>query len=97
MTIKKHKLPTGMLILVLIGMTACASITPQKGIAEINRENQKSLGIVTARLDNRDLGSTLAEIKTTLTQKLSLPAGYTLEYGGAYKEQQQAFKRPKEL
>jgi len=29
MTIKKHKLPTGMLILVLIGMTACASIIPQ--------------------------------------------------------------------
>ena len=29
MTIKIHKLPTGMLILVLIGMTACASIIPQ--------------------------------------------------------------------
>ena len=75
-----------------VPINTVASITPQKGIAEINRENQKSLGIVTARLDNRDLGSTLAEIKTTLIQKLSLPAGYTLEYGGAYKEQQQAFK-----
>ena len=75
-----------------VHINTVATITPQKGIAEINRENQKSLGIVTARLDNRDLGSTLAEIKTTLTQKLSLPAGYTLEYGGAYKEQQQAFK-----
>jgi len=73
-------------------ISTLASITTEKGIAEINRENQKSLGIITARLDNRDLGSTLAEIKSTLTQNLSLPSGYTIEYGGAYKEQQQAFK-----
>ena len=29
MTIKNHKLPTGILILILLGMTACASIIPQ--------------------------------------------------------------------
>ena len=29
MTIKKHKLPMGILILLLIGMTACASMVPQ--------------------------------------------------------------------
>ena len=29
MAIKKHKLPMGILILLLIGMTACASMVPQ--------------------------------------------------------------------
>ncbi len=69
-----------------------ATINTEKGVAEINRENQKSMGVITARLDKRDLGSTLSEIQNTLTKNLSLPSGYTIEYGGAYKEQQQAFK-----
>ncbi|MCM4157940.1 efflux RND transporter permease subunit [Gramella sp. AN32] len=69
-----------------------ATINTEKGVAEINRENQKSMGVITARLDNRDLGSTLKEIQSTLGKNLSLPAGYTIAYGGAYQEQQQAFK-----
>lgn len=75
-----------------VPINTVATITTEKGVAEINRENHKSMGVITARLDNRDLGSTLGEIQTTLTQNLSLPAGYTIEYGGAYQEQQQAFK-----
>ncbi|MAL60173.1 MAG: acriflavine resistance protein B [Flavobacteriaceae bacterium] len=69
-----------------------ASIEMGKGVAEINRENQKSMGVITARLNNRDLGSTLKDIQSHLTKNLSLPAGYTIEYGGAYQEQQKAFK-----
>ena len=44
MTIKIHKLPTGMLILVLIGMAACASIIPQnfyeKKTTKVNVKNE---------------------------------------------------------
>ena len=69
-----------------------ATIEMGKGVAEINRENQKSMGVITARLNNRDLGSTLKDIQSHLTKNLSLPAGYSIEYGGAYKEQQKAFK-----
>ena len=69
-----------------------ATIKIGKGVAEINRENQKSMGVITARLNNRDLGSTLKDIQSHLTKNLSLPAGYSIEYGGAYKEQQKAFK-----
>uniref|UniRef100_UPI004048A0F5 efflux RND transporter permease subunit n=1 Tax=Mariniflexile sp. TaxID=1979402 RepID=UPI004048A0F5 len=69
-----------------------AIIEMGKGVAEINRESQKSMGVITARLNNRDLGSTLKDIQSHLTKNLSLPAGYSIEYGGAYKEQQKAFK-----
>ena len=47
---------------------------------------------VTARLDNRDLGSAMAEIKQKLTQQVPLPPGYFIQYGGSYAEQQQSFQ-----
>lgn len=75
-----------------IPINQVATIEMGKGVAEINRENQKSMGVITARLNNRDLGSTLKDIQSQLTKNLSLPAGYTIEYGGAYQEQQKAFK-----
>jgi Cu/Ag efflux pump CusA len=69
-----------------------ATVSVGHGVAEINRENQKSMAVVTARLNDRDLGSTLSDIQTELSKTLSMPPGYHLEYGGEYKEQQQAFK-----
>ncbi|CAN5604190.1 efflux RND transporter permease subunit [soil metagenome] len=72
-------------------ISTVATIRLEKGVAEIERENQKMIGVVTARLDNRDLGSTLKEIQQNMQQKLSLPQGYHVEYGGSYAEQQKAF------
>ena len=44
MTTENYKLPTGILILVLIGMTACAQIIPQsfyeKKAAKVNVKNE---------------------------------------------------------
>ncbi|MEM8522775.1 multidrug efflux pump subunit AcrB [Flavobacterium sp. PL12] len=62
------------------------------GEIEQLRENLKSTVVLTARLDNRDLGSAISEIKQKLNSNLTLPKGYTIDYGGAYSEQQQSFK-----
>jgi CzcA family heavy metal efflux pump len=62
-----------------------------KGVAEIERENLKMMVIVSARLNNRDLGSVLKEIQQKIKTELVLPFGYNIEYGGAYSEQQKAF------
>ncbi len=69
-----------------------ANINVTKGVAEIDRENLKEMVAVTARLNNIDLGTALTEIQNTLQKKLVLPKGYQIIYGGAYAEQQQAFK-----
>ncbi len=61
------------------------------GIAEIERENLKPMVAVTARLNNRDLGSTLADIQKNISQKIILPTGYQIVYGGSYADQQKAF------
>jgi multidrug efflux pump subunit AcrB len=49
------------------------------------------MGVVTGRLENRDLGSTMKEIKQKVAAEVNLPQGYHVEYGGAYREQQQSF------
>jgi len=50
------------------------------------------MGEVTARLENRDLGSVIRDIQKTVTSEVALPQGYHIEYGGAYADQQQSFK-----
>lgn len=62
------------------------------GDAEINRENLQSVGLITGRLDSRDLGSVMADIQKEVQSKVNFPNGYHVEYGGAYAEQQQSFK-----
>ena len=50
------------------------------------------MGEVTARLENRDLGSVMKDIQKNISSEVSLPQGYHIEYGGAFAEQQQSFK-----
>ncbi|MDE3059259.1 MAG: efflux RND transporter permease subunit, partial [Bacteroidota bacterium] len=61
------------------------------GVAEVDRENLKPMYDVVARLNNRDLGSTLKDIQSTIQRRLKLPPGYEIVYAGSYEEQQQAF------
>ena len=68
-----------------------AKITPEAGSAEIERENLQSMIPVTARLNNRDLGSVMTELQQDIKSKVNLPQGYHISYGGAYEEQQQSF------
>jgi Cu/Ag efflux pump CusA len=47
--------------------------------------------VVTGRLDNKDLGTVMQNIKRNLVTVI-LPSGYYIDYAGAYKDQQQSFK-----
>ena len=76
----------------LIPITNLATVQVNKGDAEIQRENLQSMGVITGRLENRDLGSTMKEIQQKVASQVVLPQGYHIEYGGAYAEQQQSFR-----
>ena len=69
-----------------------ATVKINGGDAEIERQNLQSMGVITARLENRDLGSVIKDIQKAITSSIVLPKGYHIEYGGAYAEQQQSFK-----
>ena len=75
----------------LKSIVSLADVVPDSGQAEIQREDLQNIGAVEARLDNRDLGSAMKEIQQKVSQKISLPQGYSIEYGGAYADQQQSF------
>jgi CzcA family heavy metal efflux pump len=68
-----------------------AAIRIEEGVAEITRENLKSVSIVTARLNGRDLGSGMKEIQAMINKDVFLPPGYHIEYGGEYADQQKSF------
>ncbi|MEP7268060.1 MAG: efflux RND transporter permease subunit [Saprospiraceae bacterium] len=73
-------------------ITELATVKINSGDAEIERQNLQSMGVITGRLDNRDLGSVIKEIQSKIKSSIHLPQGYHIEYGGAYAEQQQSFK-----
>ncbi|MBI1874408.1 MAG: efflux RND transporter permease subunit [Acidobacteria bacterium] len=66
---------------------------PQRSTGQtvLTRENLRQMALVTARLEDRDLGSAVVEITSKLRQ-LRLPVGYTWEVGGQYLAQRQAFR-----
>lgn len=76
----------------MIPINQLATVSINSGEAEINRENLQSMGVITARMENTDLGTVMAGIKKNIHDKVALPQGYTVEYGGDYAQQQQTFK-----
>ena len=69
-----------------------ATVRVTAGDAELQRENLQAMTAVTARLDGRDLGGAMAEIRQKLDKQVPLPPGYFIQYGGSYAEQQQSFR-----
>ncbi len=64
----------------------------QSGEVIESRENIKPVIILTTRLENKDLGTAISDLQREFAKKIHLPPTYSIEYGGAYAEQQQSFK-----
>jgi CzcA family heavy metal efflux pump len=69
-----------------------ANVELSAGDPDITREDLKSNVVITARLDNRDLGSAISEIKAGIGKNLPLPPGSYIVFGGTYAEQQSSFR-----
>lgn len=69
-----------------------AEVRLKAGEAEIERENLQMMGVVTGRLEGRDLGSVMRDVQQEVRAKVQLPAGYHIQYGGAFADQQQSFQ-----
>jgi CzcA family heavy metal efflux pump len=68
-----------------------AKLSVVTGQPEITREDLKQMVSVTAR-SNRDLGSTIRDVKAALDAPGVLPAGMRYRLGGLYEQQQIAFQ-----
>tara|TARA_R110002095_G_scaffold198893_1_gene178525 strand:- start:331 stop:1914 length:1584 start_codon:yes stop_codon:yes gene_type:complete len=70
-----------------------ATIKELVGPNQINRESGKRNVVVTANVDDRDLGSFIKEAQQLMRDQLVLPSGYWLDYGGTFKQLQSASQR----
>jgi nickel/cobalt tolerance cation efflux system protein len=60
------------------------------GANVVNRENVSRLIVVSANVANRDLGSVVGDIQAQIQQKVQLPNGYFIQYGGQFESEQRA-------
>jgi multidrug efflux pump subunit AcrB len=75
----------------IIPLEALASVSAARGQNELLRENQRLMVVLTARLESRDLGSVISDVKRVLAG-YKFPIGYTYEIGGQYENQQSSFR-----
>src|SRR5213082_1605321 len=62
----------------LFRLVQVADIQYEKGQTEISRENLRQNVAVTGRLEGKDLGTAITEIKSQLAKDIKLPAGMTI-------------------
>jgi heavy metal efflux system protein len=70
-----------------------ARVDARRSTEVINRENGQRRIVVMSNVRGRDLGSFVAEVRSKLAQELQLPAGYFVEYGGQFENQERATRR----
>jgi len=75
----------------IIKLSQVADVEETPGQLEMHREDLRQNVAITARLEGRDLGSAMAEIRERLSRDTSLPPG-SIEYGGLFQQQQEAFR-----
>lgn len=76
-----------------IPLNQIAQVVFRDGPAQISREDGKRRIFVGFNVRNRDVASTVKEIQQLLNQKLKLPPGYFITYGGEFKNFEQAKNR----
>ncbi len=75
----------------VVPLQSLATIKQERGQNELLRENQRLMVVLTARLENRDLGGAITDVKKILAG-YKFPVGYTYEIGGQYESQQSSFR-----
>lgn len=73
-----------------IPLIAVADVVSSMGPNTINRENVKRKIVISANTSGRDLRSVVNDIQALIDQKIQLPEGYHIEYGGQFESEQAA-------
>jgi len=77
----------------LIPLSQLATLTKEEGPAQIGRENIHRRLAVEANVRDRDLAGFVADAREAVRQKVHLPPGYWIEWGGQFENLQRASSR----
>ena len=75
----------------VVPLSATADIAPVEGTSQLYREDLKQMVPITGRLEGRDMGSVVADVRAVLASE-RLPVGYSYAIGGQYETQQESFR-----
>ena len=70
-----------------------ADIKVEPGLFVIRRENNIRFSLVMTNVEGRDIGSFVQELQKRIEEKIKLPKGYFITYGGQFENQQRAMKK----
>ncbi len=74
-----------------LGDVASLDIAP--GPNQISRENGKRSVVVTANVRGRDIGSFVSDARRRIAERVKIPSGYWIEWGGTFEQMQSAAQR----
>ena len=77
----------------LLRLDQLADVEQAEGPLQINREKNQRRWIVQGNIKDRALSEVLTDIQTAVAEKVDLPPGVFIEYGGQFEQQQRAMKR----
>ena len=76
-----------------VPLSSVARLERVEGPVKIDRERGNRMVVVTANVRGRDLVSFVEEARLKVAQKVTLPEGYWLKWGGQFENQQRAAAR----
>lgn len=76
-----------------VELSQIADIQIEDGPIQVVREEGQRFATVLANVEGRDLVGFVADARVAVAKKVSLPLGYTLDWGGQFENQQRAAAR----
>ncbi len=70
-----------------------ANVSFESGPPQVRRDDVQRRVVIQANVQNRDMGSVVADIRRIIAEKVDLPAGYSIAIGGQFESQERAQKR----
>ncbi len=76
-----------------VPITAVARVAKVEGVVSVERERGQRFVVISSNVQNRDLVGFVDEARLTVAEKVPLPTGYSVEFGGQFENQQRAAAR----
>lgn len=77
----------------LVPLSRVATIEVDEGPAQVSRQNIQRRLVVEANIRGRDLGSFVTAAQQMIRDRITLPQGYYIEWGGQFKHLEEAWRR----
>jgi cobalt-zinc-cadmium resistance protein CzcA len=73
-----------------VPVSTIATIKKVEGVVSVSRERGQRFVVIRSNVQDRDLVGFVEEARKAVAEKVDLPTGYTLEFGGQFENQQRA-------